>query len=689
MERESFLGKFKRFLLGKARNPKEAGIFHKLSLTALLAWVGFGLDGISSSCYGPPEAFLGLGGHYYLSFFLAIMIVITVLVISASYMQIIDLFPSGGGGYLVASKLLSPEIGMVSGCALIVDYILTITVSVTAGVEAVFSFLPAEWVQYKVATCVIILILLMILNLRGVKESILPLVPIFMVFLLTHVSAILYAFITHAGQFPTIFHQSTFDFGQSAAQIGTLGVVFLLLHAYSVGSGTYTGIEAVSNGIPLLREPRVENGKKTTIYMALSLSFMAGGLIMSYLFYQVVPQEGKTLNAVLMGQIAQGWPGGNWFVFFAILSEAFILLVAAQTGFLGGPRVIANMALDRWIPYRYALLSDRLVTQNGVLVMGVGAILILLAAKGSVSFLLVLYSINVFLTFTLSQLGMIKHWWTIRKSEKNYLQKLFINGIGFILTSFILVTVIVVKFFEGGWLTLMITGSLAILAALVKRQYNSTGKLLKRLDNLAQVVLQENAAQKVKTQKEPAQKPPKASPGDKTAFILVNGFYGVSLHTLFSVIRTFPNYFKNFVFIQIGLIDAGAFKGTSDIDNLGKSIQTDLAKYVDYMEQNGFYAESQHSFGTDVVDEVEKLTKELVQRFPNSILFTGQLIFQKESWFGRFLHNYAAFAIQKRLYYLGLPVLILPIRVQSASSSQNPKGKASHDGEAENALFIS
>lgn len=659
---EQQLNIFKRaklLFLGKARNLKEAEVFHKLSLSALLAWVGFGLDGISSSCYGPPEAFLGLGTHQYLSVFLALMTVVTVFVISASYMQIIELFPGGGGGYLVASKLISPKAGMVSGCALIVDYVLTITVSVTAGVEAVMSFMPAHLIEFKVPICITVLIFMMLINLRGVKESVVPLVPIFIIFLVTHVLLILYAITTHVGELPSIATQSVSEFKTTASEIGIWGVLFLLLHAYSVGSGTYTGIEAVSNGTPLIKEPRVENGKKTTLYMAFSLAFMAGGLILCYLFYKVGHVDGKTLNAVLLEKVVGAWPGGTAIILITLISEALVLLVGAQTGFLGGPRVIANMALDRWLPFRYAFLSDRLVTQNGVLTMGIGAIAILLVADGSISILVVLYSINVFITFTLSQLGLVKHWWAQRNKEQNVTKKLMISGFGFLLTSFILITVIITKFTEGGWITLIITSSLITLAYMINRYYRNTSKTLGHLNNLAQVVLAEDALNKTA----PPAIPPAPIPNKGTAIVLVSGFHGVSLHTLFSVLKTFPGYFKNFIFVQVGIVDAGAFKGAEEITNLQQNVQDDLKKYVDYMHKHGYYAESHYSLGTDVVDEVEKISEKLIKRFPNSILFAGQLLFPYDTNFTKFLHNYAAFAIQKRLYYHGMPVLIMPIRV--------------------------
>ena len=182
-----------------------------------------------------------------------------------------------------------------------------------------------------------------------------------------------------------------------------------------MGAGTYTGIEAVSNAVPVMREPRVQTAKKTMRLMALSLAFMAAGLMLAYVLYDVVHEPGKTLNAILFENVTSSWGTfGTYFVIATLISEAGLLFVAAQTGFIDGPRVLANMALDRWVPTRFATLSDRFVTQNGVLIMGVSALIMVSLTEGSVEHLVVLYSIAVFITFILSQAGMVRHWWEVK-----------------------------------------------------------------------------------------------------------------------------------------------------------------------------------------------------------------------------------------------------------------------------------
>ncbi|MDD5136668.1 MAG: APC family permease, partial [Candidatus Omnitrophica bacterium] len=485
-DKPNIFGRMKQFVIGGARSLHDPQLFHKISLVAFFAWVGLGSDGLSSCCYGPEEAFLALKTHMFLGIFVALATAVTIFVISSSYSQIIELFPAGGGGYLVASKLLSPSLGMVSGCALLVDYVLTIAISIASGADALFSFLPPALLPFKLPVAVIGVLILTVLNMRGAKESVLPLIPIFLLFLGTHIFVIIYTLITHVPQLGSVVSATIADVNVTRAEIGIFGMFVLIMRAYSMGAGTYTGIEAVSNGLPILREPRVETAKKTMKYMAISLATVACGLMLGYLLYRVQFQAGKTLNAVLLENMTAAWNPHTAYIFLLVtlISEAVILFVAAQTGFLGGPRVLANMAQDRWFPFQFAILSERFVTQNGVLLMGGAALILITLSQGSVKFLVVLYAINVFITFCLSQLGMVRHWWSVRGKVKAWLKKMIINGVGLTLTTFILFSVLIIKFHEGGWITIFITGSLVALAIFIRRYYKGTMKLLVRLDNL-------------------------------------------------------------------------------------------------------------------------------------------------------------------------------------------------------------
>lgn len=681
--------RLKQAVLGRALDPTSSSAFHSIALAAFFAWVGLGSDGLSSSAYGPEEAFLALEGHDHLAILIAIASAFTVFVISASYAQLIEVFPTGGGGYLVASKLISPAAGMVSGCALIIDYILTITISIASAADAVFSFLPPEWAVHKLQFSIVVLALLTLLNMRGAKESVTPLVPVFLVFVVSHAFAILYALVTHALDFPAVAAETAAQAVQSRTELGWFGLVYLLLKAFSMGAGTYTGIEAVSNGLGILREPRVRTGKRTMLYMAISLAFTVFGLTLGYLLFHVQHVPGKTLNAVLFESLTGPWPGssGNWFTTICLASEALILFAAAQAGFLGGPRVLANMALDKWFPTRFSLLSDRLVSQNGIFLMGAAAVATLVLTRGEVKYLVVLYSITVFVTFVLSQWGMVRYWLLNRRNLGHWRRKLAVNALGLGLCLFILVAVTLLKFKQGGWITLVITGALIALASAVRSHYNFVAKVLSKMDNLVAIARAKEAPgmpvagtvveiapdEKVAPEQPagsadpvpqaPPIKGPPFDPKAKTAVLLVNGFNGLGLHSLLAIIRMFGGIYKNFVFLEVGVIDAGSFKGVEEVENLRTHVREGLDEYVEFVRRNGLYGEGAMTLSPDVVEGSGELARQIVERFPQAVFFMGQLVFPEETLFSRLLHNNTVFAVQRRLYHQGIPFIILPIRI--------------------------
>src|SRR5262249_24360602 len=296
-------------LFGKPRNLRDPRLFHDVSLVAFFAWVGLGADGLSSSAYRPDEAFRHLDRHYYLAIFLAVALAATVFIISYGYSRIIEHFPTGGGGYVVASKLLGERAGLVSGCALLVDYVLTITISVASGANAVFAFLPPELAQWKFSTEVGVIAILVVMNLRGVKESVQVLTLIFVVFLLSHLVLIVGVILSRTGEVGSIAHEVQDGLRQDlvANKMSWGALLLVFFRAYSLGGSSYTGIEAVSNGLAIMREPRVKTGKRTMVLMATSLAFTAGGILLAFLLMHIEPQGDTPMNALLAAKFSAGW----------------------------------------------------------------------------------------------------------------------------------------------------------------------------------------------------------------------------------------------------------------------------------------------------------------------------------------------------------------------------------------------
>ncbi len=644
-------------ILGPARDPMSPDTRRHIALIAFFAWVGLGADGLSSSCYGPEEAFLALGQHTHLALYLAIATAITVFIISFAYNQVIELFPSGGGGYKVATKLIGPYAGLVSGAALIVDYVLTIAISVASGADALFSLLPVAAQPFKLVTGLGFVLLLVILNLRGMKESIKFLLPIFLGFVVTHLVLILYGIFYHSALLPTLLHDTTQETFNLSSQLGWAFVISHLLLAYSTGGGTYTGLEAVSNNVNTLAEPRARTGKWTMFYLAVSLAFTASGIIMLYLLWGAHHVPGQTLNAVVFNDILGSWTLGgiDWARYglpVVLALEAGLLFVAANTGFLGGPAVLANMAADRWVPHQFSYLSSRLVTRNGVMLMALAAIGILLWSHGSVTLLVVLYGVNVFLTFSLSLAGMCIYWWRNRGVEQHWVWHLALSGVGLTVTAGILVVLIVEKFGQGGWVTVLITSLVIAACLLIRRHYDETRLQLKQVDTLF-------AGQEMSA----VANPPALDRTLPTAVLLVGKSRGSGMHTLLWVQRLFPEHFKNFIFVSVGEVDSQSYGGSGALEHLRDEVGDNLHYFINFCHHNGLAAETRLAYGSDVALELTRLAETIHGEYANCVFFASKLIFVHDNWGTRLLHNQTADVIQRRLHLQGMQMVILPMKV--------------------------
>ena len=653
-----FFARLARLVVGRPKDPTDPNVFHKLSLVAFLAWVGLGADGLSSSSYGPDEAFRAIAGHEYLALGLAALTTVTVVLLSYSYSFVVEHFPGGGGGYVVASKLLGPLPGVVSGSALVVDYVLTITLSIASGVDAIMSFVPTSWHYLKVPLDLAILLLLVVLNLRGVKESVKILLPIFLVFVLTHAVMIAYGVVAHAGVWPQVVRTAHAEASRDIGVLGLWAVFLLFMRAYSLGAGTYTGIEAVSNGLQILKEPRVATAKRTMVYMAASLAITASGILVCYLLWHASPVEGKTMNAVLLDRVfgpwtVGGWDVGSWLVIVTLVSEGALLFVAAQTGFIDGPRVLSNMAVDSWMPHSFANLSERLVTKNGIILMAATAAVLMVYSRGKVSFLVVLYAINVFITFSLTQVGMARMWIAERRQHPGWAAKAALHGGTLVLCVAILVITTLEKFTEGGWLTYAITFGLITVAVAVRRHYRGIQREIAAIDAILTQIPTEPAAADAKA----------IDPAAPVAILLVSGYGGLGVHALLSIQRLFPGYYKNVVFVTVGVVDSGHFKGKAEMDSLVANTEEGLRRYVDFARRLGLAADARFVVGTDVALDAELLCQKVGREFPRGIVFLGKLVFAQEKFYYRLLHNDTAAAIQRRLHFAGVPTIVLPIRM--------------------------
>jgi hypothetical protein len=444
-------------------------------------------------------------------------------------------------------------------------------------------------------------------------------------------------------------------FSTGVAELGIMGLLAVFVRAYSMGAGTYTGIEAVSNGIQIMREPKVHTARRTMTYMALSLAVTAAGILVLYLLFRVAPEEGKTMNAVLLERFAGNWSVGGvavgrGFVIVTLAAEAALLVVAAQAGFIDGPRVMANMATDSWLPHRFAQLSDRLSMQNGVLLMGGASLATLLWTRGDILTLVTMYSINVFVTFSLSQFAMLRYWW--RHPDVGRKRGLAIHGVAFVLCASILIGTVYEKGEQGGWVTIVVTSVVVALCIVIRRHYRSVQANLHRLDGILEVLPPPAGGER-----------PVLDPKAPTAVLLVGGYGGLGVHALLTVQRTFPGHFKNFIFVSVGVIDSAAMKGVEEVDRVRLRTRQALEQYVDLAQRLKLAADFRMEVGTEATAVAEQLCVAVSKEYPRAVFFAGKLVFQQERWYQKLLHNETAYQLQRRLQFDGLNAMVMPVRI--------------------------
>jgi amino acid transporter len=635
--------------LGKSVNPLSPDSRKSVALIAFMAWIGLGADGLSSSCYGPALGFQALGHFQHLALYLAALTAITVFLIAISYNQVIELFPNGGGGYKVANTLLGPAAGITSGAALIIDYLLTIAISVASAVEAISSTLPETWHIHKMFVEICVVAVLIYINLRGSKESIKVLLPIFLGFFLTHVAIILYGIIAHGAQFPDMVHQTVRESKEAGEKFGVIALLAILLRAYSHGSGTYTGLEAVSNNVNMLAEPRVKTGKLTMIYMACSLSFVAGGIILLYLLWHVKQISGQTLNASVFAEILGPSTFGHIGLMILMLFEMGLLVVGANTGFLGGPAVLANMSLDNWVPSSFSALSTRLVKQNGILFFGVFAAIVLVMTQGNVSDMVILYSVNVFITFSVSLFGLVVYWWKKREEKGKWVRPFCLSFVATIVCVLILVITVCTNFFPSGILSLLLTALVVAIGYVCRRAYQRHNELKRNLDKSLEVKLGDREEVEIIS-----------DPSAPTAVFLVNRL-GAAMHTILWVERLFPNHFKNYVFLSYGMVDTGTFGSTKALEIL-QTQTSRVLKYLTYFStQRGIATVVREEFGTQPIEDIVIMAEKINKEFTNTVYFAARYIYPDENIFTRMMHSDFSLMVQRKLQNVGVKMLIVPL----------------------------
>lgn len=434
-------------------------------LTKVKALAVFSSDALSSVAYATEEILLVLvvagPAVLGLSWPIALAIASLLLVVATSYYQTIHGYPSGGGAYIVAYDNLGVWPGLTAAAALLIDYVLTVAVSVTAGVAAITSALPALY-PFRVELCVLAIVFIMWANLRGVRESgtlfAIPTYGFILVFLTLIVIGLLRLI---SGTLAPVPAQPS-----SIAAGGTAGLtLFLLLRAFASGCTALTGIEAISNGIPAFRKPEADNAGKTLLAMAALLTTMFLGITLLARSLHVVPVEHETVVSQIGRQVF-----GNGVLYLTLqVATALILVLAANTSFADFPRLSAILARDRYLPRQLTHLGDRLVFANGIITLAVLASGLVVIFGGQTHRLIPLYAVGVFLSFTLSQAGMVRHW--LKERGRGWPWKMAFNGLGAATTGVVLLIIVATKFIHGAWVVILLIPLFVWIFHIIERHY--------------------------------------------------------------------------------------------------------------------------------------------------------------------------------------------------------------------------
>ncbi len=434
---------------------------HEKKLNKIRALAAFSPDALSSIAYANQEIYLGLliagSAGLVMAWPIGLAIVIVLTIAAISYYQTIHAYPSGGGSYIVARSNLGTLPGLVAAGALLIDYVLTAAVSLTAGVDAISSAFPAL-LPHRVGLALVLLGLIMLINLRGLRETgTLMSIPVYL-FLFTYLPMLAYGLFV-------LWRDGPGSLAIAAPPASQPLTLFLLLHAFATGCTALTGIESISNGVPTFQHPESVNAGKTLIVMAILMGVLFLGSIGLTQALAVVAGPHETILSALARRIF-----GNGFLYITVqMSTLLILTVAANTSFAGFPRVAAILARDGFLARQFTGLGDRLVFVNGIMMLAGATAILIIGFKGDSHLLVPLFAVGAFLAFTLSQGGMVLHWW--RERGPGWQLKMIANGIGMLATGITLFVVGITKFLEGAWITVVLIPMLVIMFLRIRAHY--------------------------------------------------------------------------------------------------------------------------------------------------------------------------------------------------------------------------
>lgn len=639
------LVELRQALFGRDVDVRDSIVLNRITVGALAGWIAMGGDLLGSCTYG-PDVLGRAGGARFVLLLATGATLATLLLLAVAYTRMIARFPQAAGGYTAAKHTVGERLALVSGVALVLDAALNVAVSVVTCVRAISDTLPATWHLPQTATAVALVVALTAINLRGVKASVAVLAPVVILFVATHLVVLAAAAARRLDALPATVTAVPTELRESVAQHGAGGTLWKLVLAYAMGGAIYTGMESVSNSVPILREPKVQSARRTMLLLVGVPAALIAAILVNYLLYEVQPTDGRTLNAVLFERFAAdvgARPASRPALRFALvtlplLSEAILLVHAAQTGFVDGPRVLGALATDRLAPRKLARLNRRLAPAPGILLIAATALLTTLLARAALEPLVVAFVVTVFTTFSISQWAMLRHALRRRSERAPWRVDAAVHATALAACVVILVGTIAARWQPALVMVLLIAGGTSF-ALHVRGRYRAMSSAVAQLD-------------------EQLARDPSESP---IAIVVLfeerSGFPRVALRWL----EAMPLRLSEIVLAGVSRVDAEAVEGQERLRGIERERRLQLDAVADEARRRGLRATVVLRRGADLTETAAALVRDALATAAGPALVVGFRAGAKSSALDPLLREDDAVRLQTRLQRDTIPMIVVSI----------------------------
>jgi amino acid transporter len=642
-------------LFGSEKDVYDPRLFRRITVGAVAAWIAMGGDLLGSCVYGPNVLGGGSGGHRGVLLVVTAATLLTLALLAHAYTRMVARFPHGGGGYTAARHVVGERLSLMSGVALVFDAAFNVAVSVVTCVDAASDALPHGWGSAKLPIALLLIVLLTFVNLRGIKESIALVTPIVVLFVGSHLVVLVAALVHRAGALPAAVASVPTDVRHLAAEHGRMAMLGTMVRAYALGGSIYTGLESISNGVPILREPKVQTARRTMVLLAGIPGLVLLAILVGYFLYDVRPAGDETLNAILFEHAAAAFGGGplahGLMVTVPLLSEAALLIVAAQTGFVDGPRILGALATDRFMPRRLMRLNGRLAPAPGILVIATLAFVATLLVRGALSPLLVVFVVSVFVTFSISQWAMFRD-----AASRRSAPDAIVHAVSLVLCLVIL----------GGTIESWRAGSVAalalilvvtVLALVIRRRYDA----IERAVEVRHADAAPPGAVTVAGPPQPVAADPSSHHEPPIAVLLVDQrreFGRLALDWLGS---SLPVGLSGIVLASVSLIDAEAVESEGHLRQLEAARRKEVERLAAEARSFGLPVTVDMRRGADVFETAVAMIKDLMRSRSKPSVVVGFRSALDETVVDPLLRDDLAVKLQARLGRERIPMIVVSI----------------------------